>query len=230
MEKQKHDPTCNIKRKIRDLHRSRLNDVRHQTRLAKELDNLDPGSKRADNVRRQYEMYGARACHYQEYCEASERKLEEVEKEIEKREKAIEEKLRALAEKDTRKQEKRLRQHRKEGVGMESKEGEKEKEKIEVGETKKPEQDRKEGVGMEIKEGEKEMGNLLEEEKTPEQEIKEGGVYVKALFSYTADDETELTFQEGDIMLVTEEDDSGWWYAEKEGRHGVIPCNYIEKI
>ena len=199
MEKQKqNDPTCSIKRKIRDLHRRRLSDVRQQTRLAKELEYLDPGSKRADNVRRQYEMYGAHARHHQEYCEASERKLEEVEKEIEKRERAIEEKVRVLAEKNIVKQEKRA-----------------------------GEEDRQEGVDMEIKEGEK--GNMVEEDKKPEQDIKEG-VNVKALYGYTADDETELTFQEGDIMIVTAEDDSGWWYAEKEGRQGVIPSNYIEKV
>jgi len=57
-----------------------------------------------------------------------------------------------------------------------------------------------------------------------------GGKSVKArgVYDYTATCETELTFKEGDILTITEQDTSGWWYAEFNGQAGFVPNNYCE--
>jgi len=55
-------------------------------------------------------------------------------------------------------------------------------------------------------------------------------IQVRGLYSYEATCDTELSFREGDILNVTEQDDSGWWYAEINGRSGFVPNNYVELI
>jgi len=56
------------------------------------------------------------------------------------------------------------------------------------------------------------------------------GIQVRGLYDYTATCDTELSFKEGDILKVTEQDTSGWWYAEYNGRAGFVPNNYVEVI
>ncbi|XP_019125304.2 GRB2-related adapter protein [Larimichthys crocea] len=52
-----------------------------------------------------------------------------------------------------------------------------------------------------------------------------------ALFSFTASEADELSFQKGDIIKVTEmEDDSCWFTAEIEGKRGYVPENYISLL
>merc|ERR1712188_335240 len=34
-----------------------------------------------------------------------------------------------------------------------------------------------------------------------------------ALYDYEATNDTELSFGEGDVLTITERDDSGWWFA-----------------
>jgi len=53
---------------------------------------------------------------------------------------------------------------------------------------------------------------------------------VRGLFDYEATCDTELSFKEGDILSITEQDESGWWYAELNGKVGFIPQNYVEVI
>ena len=53
-------------------------------------------------------------------------------------------------------------------------------------------------------------------------------VKVRALYDYDATNETELSFKENDILSITEQDESGWWFAEIGGRGGFIPRNYVE--
>eukprot|EP01087_Luapelamoeba_hula_P024536 TRINITY_DN937_c0_g1_i1.p1 TRINITY_DN937_c0_g1~~TRINITY_DN937_c0_g1_i1.p1 ORF type:complete len:508 (-),score=137.72 TRINITY_DN937_c0_g1_i1:123-1646(-) len=55
-------------------------------------------------------------------------------------------------------------------------------------------------------------------------------IKAKALFDYEAANETELTFKAGDVLIVTEQDQSGWWYAELNGKQGFVPNNYVEEI
>jgi len=55
-------------------------------------------------------------------------------------------------------------------------------------------------------------------------------VQVKCLYDYTATCDTELSFKEGDVLSVTEQDESGWWYAEIRGQSGFVPNNYVELV
>jgi len=56
------------------------------------------------------------------------------------------------------------------------------------------------------------------------------GCRVRGLYDYAATNDTELSFREGDILNITERDESGWWYAELNGVMGFIPNNYVEVI
>lgn len=55
-----------------------------------------------------------------------------------------------------------------------------------------------------------------------------GARKAKALYEYTASDETEISFDVDDIVLVHKVDDSGWWEGENKGRRGIFPGNYVE--
>jgi len=65
-------------------------------------------------------------------------------------------------------------------------------------------------------------------------EYEEEGDYVevkaRALFDYEAANDTELGFKAGDILTVTEQDESGWWYAELSGKQGFVPNNYLSVV
>merc|ERR1711916_23703 len=55
-------------------------------------------------------------------------------------------------------------------------------------------------------------------------------IKARALYTYDAANDTELSFKEGDILHVTEQDESGWWFAEIDGRSGFVPNNYVEVV
>lgn len=40
----------------------------------------------------------------------------------------------------------------------------------------------------------------------------------------------ELTFNEGDIVDVLQEDPGGWWECGIQGRRGWAPANYLQKM
>lgn len=63
-----------------------------------------------------------------------------------------------------------------------------------------------------------------------EDEYDEAAVCVQArgLYDYEATNETELSFQENDLLTITEQDESGWWFAELNGKTGFVPRNYVE--
>ena len=52
---------------------------------------------------------------------------------------------------------------------------------------------------------------------------------VVASHDYEGQDDTQLSFAEGDRIIVEEEDESGWWTGtlEKNGKHGFFPATYI---
>ncbi|XP_058267763.1 trichohyalin-like isoform X2 [Hemibagrus wyckioides] len=55
--------------------------------------------------------------------------------------------------------------------------------------------------------------------------------YAKALYDYQAADDTEITFDPGDIITVVEMADEGWWHGYGPGGHyGMFPANYVELI
>jgi len=51
-----------------------------------------------------------------------------------------------------------------------------------------------------------------------------------ALYDYTAGDDDEISFNEGDIIVDVTVIDEGWMTGtnERTGQHGMIPSNYVE--
>lgn len=52
----------------------------------------------------------------------------------------------------------------------------------------------------------------------------------RAISDYTAREDGELSFKKGDVLDILDQDDSGWWAAEKNGAQGLVPSNYLESI
>jgi hypothetical protein len=53
----------------------------------------------------------------------------------------------------------------------------------------------------------------------------------KALNSFTAEVEGQVTFNEGDVIKVIEKNASGWWIAEvPSGETGWVPGSFLEKL
>jgi len=50
----------------------------------------------------------------------------------------------------------------------------------------------------------------------------------KALYDYQASDDTEISFDVGDVVIIHKVDDSGWWEGEFGGKKGMFPGNYVE--
>ncbi|XP_077990520.1 arf-GAP with SH3 domain, ANK repeat and PH domain-containing protein 2-like [Glandiceps talaboti] len=56
---------------------------------------------------------------------------------------------------------------------------------------------------------------------------------VKALYDCEADNDDEISFEEGDVILVTEETDAEWWIGEVEGRphhKGFFPVSFVHLL
>uniref|UniRef100_A0A023FV40 Putative endocytic adaptor protein intersectin n=1 Tax=Amblyomma parvum TaxID=251391 RepID=A0A023FV40_AMBPA len=56
------------------------------------------------------------------------------------------------------------------------------------------------------------------------------GEQVRALFPFIGQQEDELSFQKGDILVVLSKDDASWWKGELAGRVGRFPANYVEPL
>ena len=52
------------------------------------------------------------------------------------------------------------------------------------------------------------------------------------LFPYTAQNEDELSLQEGQLITIITKDceDKGWWKGEIEGKVGVFPDNFVKRV
>lgn len=57
-----------------------------------------------------------------------------------------------------------------------------------------------------------------------------GGMYVRALYDYEADDRTSLSFRQGDIIQVITQLESGWWDGVINGVRGWFPSNYCAVV
>ena len=55
-------------------------------------------------------------------------------------------------------------------------------------------------------------------------------MYVRALNDYDADDRTSLSFQQGDIIEVITQLESGWWDGVINGVRGWFPSNYCAVV
>ncbi|XP_075751378.1 intersectin-1 isoform X5 [Rhipicephalus microplus] len=56
------------------------------------------------------------------------------------------------------------------------------------------------------------------------------GEQVRALFPFIGQQEDELSFQKGDVLVVLSKEDSSWWKGELAGRVGLFPANYVEPL
>lgn len=53
----------------------------------------------------------------------------------------------------------------------------------------------------------------------------------RALYDYQAADETEITFDPGDVITHIDQIDEGWWQGlGPDGTYGLFPANYVEII
>jgi len=62
-----------------------------------------------------------------------------------------------------------------------------------------------------------------------------GRIRSRALYDCDADNEDELNFKEGEVIVVLskETEDDGWWEGEIEGdpqRHGIFPFTFVQII
>eukprot|EP00028_Trichosphaerium_sp_Am-I-7-wt_P013442 CAMPEP_0168514400 /NCGR_PEP_ID=MMETSP0405-20121227/4085_1 /TAXON_ID=498012 /ORGANISM="Trichosphaerium sp, Strain Am-I-7 wt" /LENGTH=288 /DNA_ID=CAMNT_0008533515 /DNA_START=196 /DNA_END=1062 /DNA_ORIENTATION=+ len=55
-------------------------------------------------------------------------------------------------------------------------------------------------------------------------------VELRCIYEYEAQEDNELTMAEGDIIILLEKDESGWWRGELKGNVGVFPCNFVEVV
>lgn len=58
-----------------------------------------------------------------------------------------------------------------------------------------------------------------------------------ALFDYEAQTVEELSLQQGDVLILTDDSDVDWWYAllkpgdvPRDVTAGLVPSNYVEKV
>lgn len=52
-----------------------------------------------------------------------------------------------------------------------------------------------------------------------------------ALYDYDGQGDQELTFRQGDIIVILEKDESGWWQGELNGKIGIFPAaEWVEEI
>jgi len=53
------------------------------------------------------------------------------------------------------------------------------------------------------------------------------GTTMQALFSFQGCGDTELSFEKGDMIRISETDNSEWWYGTVGQKSGFFPCTYV---
>ena len=61
---------------------------------------------------------------------------------------------------------------------------------------------------------------------TYQSEMDQPRMYVRALYSFRSDDPTSLSFNQGDMIQVLTQLESGWWDGIVHGQRGWFPSNY----
>ncbi|KAH3745849.1 proline-serine-threonine phosphatase-interacting protein 1 [Pelomyxa schiedti] len=56
------------------------------------------------------------------------------------------------------------------------------------------------------------------------------GTRAQALYDYTPTNDKEMAISEGDVLFITEQDDSGWWYARMGDKEGFVPAEYVKLL
>uniref|UniRef100_A0A3B5QZP4 Rac/Cdc42 guanine nucleotide exchange factor 6 n=1 Tax=Xiphophorus maculatus TaxID=8083 RepID=A0A3B5QZP4_XIPMA len=75
-------------------------------------------------------------------------------------------------------------------------------------------------------------GSLRRQSKSVEMSENGGGgqVMVKARFNFKQNNEDELSFSKGDMIIVTRQEDGGWWEGTLNSKTGWFPSNYVREI
>lgn len=58
------------------------------------------------------------------------------------------------------------------------------------------------------------------------------GKRYRAVYDYSAADEDEVSFMDGDVIVEVQQIDEGWMYGrvERTNQQGMLPANYVEAI
>uniref|UniRef100_A0A3P9BFD5 Osteoclast-stimulating factor 1 n=1 Tax=Maylandia zebra TaxID=106582 RepID=A0A3P9BFD5_9CICH len=78
----------------------------------------------------------------------------------------------------------------------------------------------------------KSKGSLRRQSKSVEMSENGGGgqLMVKARFNFKQNNEDELSFNKGEVILVTRQEEGGWWEGTLNGKTGWFPSNYVREI
>jgi len=76
----------------------------------------------------------------------------------------------------------------------------------------------------------KQLHNQLAESNQKLAHVQKRAKKAQATFTYEAEEEDELGFQEGDVIEITKEDASGWWEGTLNGKSGMFPAVYVTVI
>jgi len=62
--------------------------------------------------------------------------------------------------------------------------------------------------------------------------VGDGQVRAIALFDYHAQQEGDLSFHKGEVILVVKKSDStdDWWTGRVSARQGLFPANFVEVV
>jgi hypothetical protein len=71
-------------------------------------------------------------------------------------------------------------------------------------------------------------GNGAESETSGEPLASSKSVTATALFTYTAGDATELSFFEGDVIVLLNDNNPVWWNGRLRGKVGMFPASYVQ--
>nr|2YUN_A Chain A, Nostrin [Homo sapiens] len=56
------------------------------------------------------------------------------------------------------------------------------------------------------------------------------GRLCKALYSFQARQDDELNLEKGDIVIIHEKKEEGWWFGSLNGKKGHFPAAYVEEL
>ncbi len=51
---------------------------------------------------------------------------------------------------------------------------------------------------------------------------------VRAAFAYSAQEPDEISFGEGDLMVIIDKSEDDWWKVRCRGKVGLAPANYLK--
>ncbi|CAJ1060943.1 unconventional myosin-If [Xyrichtys novacula] len=64
----------------------------------------------------------------------------------------------------------------------------------------------------------------------PKPQPRPQGPRCRALYQYVGQEADEISFDVNDVFDLVKEDPSGWWTGRVQGKEGLFPGNYVEKI